>query len=465
MANIAFSRLSSVCAACMVGALSLFFPTSAALSQATAQANQVPLLSDSALSGTMARHLGSISSMKLSAAPSGTAAMRALAMGATPSCTGGGAGTVVNLSGNYNLIGITTDGKSFSNGGLDGEGFAYSANLLTSGSNDVGTQFLFGNPDVANVVYGAGQTIALPQGQFAYLQLLGVGVNGDQANQPFIVTYTDGTTATSNLTLTDWYGLASQIQMAYRNESNGNADVHYVGLGFFNIALDSSKTVRSLTLPQNRNVVVLAATLKFEQTATDITPASNVTGIYTDGTTFSASSSLDGIFSLYSASTFGDTVTGSGGGDIDAALFYVGKANIPNAVFGAGQTLSFGSGTKAAQLELLGTAVNGIQRTQQISVTYSDGSADNFTQSFSDWGTPGSFPNEATVDAGHRTNADGTVSSTDFYVHAYVFGLNPAKAVVGVTLPDNRNVVFLGLTFDQGPALNCPTAAAITAMR
>jgi hypothetical protein len=47
-------------------------------------------------------------------------------------------------------------------------------------------------------------TIPLPAGNYATLKLLGSAVNGKQANQSFVVTYTDGTTTTITQSLSDW---------------------------------------------------------------------------------------------------------------------------------------------------------------------------------------------------------------------------------------------------------------------
>ena len=48
------------------------------------------------------------------------------ALGAT------GTGTPVDLSAEFNLNGIYTDGKTYSTGGLDGGGYSYSENLLST---------------------------------------------------------------------------------------------------------------------------------------------------------------------------------------------------------------------------------------------------------------------------------------------------------------------------------------------
>jgi hypothetical protein len=99
--------------------------------------------------------------------------------------------------------------------------------------------------------------------------LLATGVNNNQPNQIFVVTYTDGTTTSFMQSLSDWFspqsyaGESKVLSMAYRLAPNGaastNGPFYLYGYSF---ALNSAKTVKSLTLPNTRNVVVLAIDLK-----------------------------------------------------------------------------------------------------------------------------------------------------------------------------------------------------------
>ena len=90
-----------------------------------------------------------------------------------------GGGVPVNLSAAYNETGIYPNGATYSSG-LDGLGFSFSSNLLGNARvlSDIGFQFgPAGKPDA---IYGAGQTIPLPQDQFTTLELLATGVGGEQ---------------------------------------------------------------------------------------------------------------------------------------------------------------------------------------------------------------------------------------------------------------------------------------------
>ncbi|HKF49845.1 MAG TPA: hypothetical protein VKB38_20960, partial [Terracidiphilus sp.] len=65
----------------------------------------------------------------------------------------------------------------------------------------------------------------------------------------------------------DWFtpqkyaGELEGVAMAYRNFDNGTKDQRTFNLYAYRFALNSTKTVASLTLPNDQSVAVLAATL------------------------------------------------------------------------------------------------------------------------------------------------------------------------------------------------------------
>jgi len=108
----------------------------------------------------------------------------------------------------------------------------------------------------------------LPAGNFSSLRMLGTGVNGQQLSQPFTVTYTDGTTSVFNQSLSDWQksqnfaGESKALTMPYAdNIYNGGRIPQPTYLYGYSFALENSKTVESVTLPNNPNVDALAFTL------------------------------------------------------------------------------------------------------------------------------------------------------------------------------------------------------------
>jgi hypothetical protein len=154
------------------------------------------------------------------------------------------------------------NGSAVPAGGLDGDGYACSATLLGTSLTWNGNAYAFGSPGVADAV--SNTTVALPPGNYPTLSFLGTGVNGDQPNQVFTVTYSDGSSTTFTQSMSDWYtpqsyaGESQALAMAYRLNSSGAQDNRTFYLYGYSFALNSAKTAVSLKLPASRNVVVLA---------------------------------------------------------------------------------------------------------------------------------------------------------------------------------------------------------------
>ena len=182
---------------------------------------------------------------------------------ATPRAT---APLPVNLASAYNLTGIYTDGTTFSaTGGIDGAGAAFSATLMGSGKTWNNVPFTFGPANASDAVNNT--TISLPAGQYTTLSLLATAVQGNQLSQTFTVTYTDNTTSTFTQSMSDWFtpqnyaGESVALSMAYRNMYTGTQEARTFDLNGYSFALNSAKTVKSVTLPANQNVVLFAVTL------------------------------------------------------------------------------------------------------------------------------------------------------------------------------------------------------------
>ena len=171
----------------------------------------------------------------------------------------------VNFATAANVYGIVNNGAAVPGTGVDGSGAAYSATLLGTSVSWSGVSFGFGAPGALDAV--SNTTLTLPAGNFSKLYMLATGVNGNQTNQVFIVTYTDGTTSTLTQSLSDWFtpqnytGESKALTEAYRLNSNGTTDNRTFYLYGYTFAINSAKTVKSLALPKNTNVVVLSLTL------------------------------------------------------------------------------------------------------------------------------------------------------------------------------------------------------------
>ena len=118
-----------------------------------------------------------------------------------------------------------------------------------------------------NAVSAPGQPIALPSGQFSTLTFLGTSVGGNQPNQRFTVTYTDGTTRTYTQSMSHWTtpqnysGETVVATVPYFDLSTGAVQKQSIAVYGYSLKLNSTKTVRSITLPNNVDAAILAMTL------------------------------------------------------------------------------------------------------------------------------------------------------------------------------------------------------------
>jgi len=180
---------------------------------------------------------------------------------------GKGSGTPVDLSSAFNVFGIYTDGTTYSTGGLDGDGFSYSSKQLGKSRVLDLVEIKFGPANQPDAVACNGQAISLPRGNFSELLLLGAGIQGSQTSQTTTVNYTDGTSVQFVQSFSDWSspqnfpGEIEAVATSYRDSSDGSKDQGTFNLYAYQFALDQTKTVQSVILPNDPNVVMLAATL------------------------------------------------------------------------------------------------------------------------------------------------------------------------------------------------------------
>jgi len=376
-----------------------------------------------------------------------------------------GAGTPVDLSSAYNRKGIYTNGIRFTEG-LDGLGYAYSSNLLTANRILNGVQFNFGPANQLDAVDAVGQTITLPGDQFSTLQLLATGVLSAPSEQTITVTYTDGTSSRFKQSFSNWFspsyndGESFAVVMPYANYK-GAQSPGPVSLYGYIFVLDSGKTVRSLTLPNNRDVVVLAATLTTQSLRTQmqvsLSSAYDLAGIYENGVTFPATGGMDhggdectlpnGCADGYSAQQLGLPSTISPKRIINGVRFDFGPVNTTDCTTacvsdevtlrGAGVTIALPSGQQNAYttMAMLGTAVDG-SHTGTVTVAYTTGPPQKISQTFSDWCSFGSNANESiALGSIYRINSDGTLSTgVSCNLYAYTYALDSTRAVQSIKL-------------------------------
>ena len=173
----------------------------------------------------------------------------------------------VDLSSSFNTHGMYSDGSRFArSASLDGGGFAYSAQLLGTTQTWNGVTFKLGPANGLDAV--TSQTVSLPAGRYLSVNILGTAVDGSQPDQSFTVTYDDSSQSTFTQNLSDWYapsdfpGEFDAVSMPYRLMGNGHKDERAFHLYAYSLDLDSSKSVRSLRLPENENTLIFAVSLE-----------------------------------------------------------------------------------------------------------------------------------------------------------------------------------------------------------
>jgi predicted alpha-1,2-mannosidase len=170
----------------------------------------------------------------------------------------------------YNVTGIGNDGSTGS-ANYDGDGFSYSEQALTAAGLAPGATVTSGGigytwPDVAagqpDAVEAAGQTIPVTTAPGASsIGFLGSGTNAGStgASGTVTITYTDGTTSTATLGMSDWtlaggggkpqFGNVIAATTPYRDVVDGTKQTINTYVFAASVAVDSSKTVASITLP------------------------------------------------------------------------------------------------------------------------------------------------------------------------------------------------------------------------
>src|SRR5450631_416603 len=130
------------------------------------------------------------------------------------------ADTSVSLSTAANVNALFNNGSKVTNGGIDRGDTAYSETLTGTSVAWSGSTFKLGSSGTVNGA--SGTTVTLPTGNFATLKVLATAVDGDQANQSFVISYTDGTTTTIRQSMSDWFypnrypGESIALTLAYR---------------------------------------------------------------------------------------------------------------------------------------------------------------------------------------------------------------------------------------------------------
>ncbi|MBO0801616.1 MAG: GH92 family glycosyl hydrolase [Nocardiopsaceae bacterium] len=170
----------------------------------------------------------------------------------------------------YNDVGVSSDGQDVPEG-YDGAGYTYSSNALAADGVKPGGTLSAGGlrytwpdeqPGTLDSIWSAGQTVplSLPSGS-TRIGLLGSAIDAGSggATGTLTVTYTDGSTQAIPVTFADWtlgagaYPLPPSDVIAattgYRNLTSGGSQPVKTYIYATSAALQSGKTVASVTLP------------------------------------------------------------------------------------------------------------------------------------------------------------------------------------------------------------------------
>ncbi len=355
----------------------------------------------------------------------------------------------------YNNVGISDDGSPQS-ANYDNQGFSYSAQLLQSAGLTPGQQVNFNGANFTwpNVSAGSldnwqasGQTIPVtPVSGATTLAFLGSSTNGS-ASGTATITYTDGSTQTFTLGLTDWgvgtpaFGNGIVTSMPYRNGSAGRQTLS-IYLYYAGVMLQSGKTVQSVTLPSTVSGGQLHVFAIGTKSATSSASYNNV-GISDDS--HPGGANFDGGACSYSTQALQVAGLNQGG----SVTFNNAVFTWPNVAPGTadnyqaqGQTIAVNPANGATTLILVGAANNG-PSIGAATIGYSDGSLQSFQLGFSDWtlnaGKVGpSYGNGVVATMAYR-NCGNTQNIIKTYVFYTEVTLQSGKTAQNVTLPSLTN--------------------------
>lgn len=174
----------------------------------------------------------------------------------------------VDLGDELNHDGAATVANS-DQGNFDGVGWSYDGDLLPPAGPVTWDDVTYYAPDptgtAPNFVEARGQSMLLPEGSYGRLRVVAAAHHGAQ-NAGLTVQYADGSSAQLPLTVGDWAGSAPSgstvvLDMPHRIRAGQGVDGPAVRLFGSALALDDTKVIRSLTLPNNDRVEIYAMTL------------------------------------------------------------------------------------------------------------------------------------------------------------------------------------------------------------
>ncbi|MGH3407863.1 MAG: glycoside hydrolase family 3 C-terminal domain-containing protein, partial [Streptosporangiaceae bacterium] len=341
-------------------------------------------------------------------------------------------------------------------GNFDGGGFSFEAEQLSADGFGPGNRVAADGQTLTlpNVAAGApdeisaeGQVVDLGSGgeSGSELGFLGAGTFGTQGG-PVTVTYTDGTTQTSTLSLADWYAdapatgsvIAASGPWNVPPSQSSSFGAHTVAVYYAQIPVNPAKTIASVTLPDNPLLHL------FEIGVPAAASYPSVTAAYDDTGLAPAASPLDGNYDGGGYSFASDGLPAAGlapGATVTAqGVSFTWPAYAPGSfdnLRAEGQTIALsGSGSV---LGFLGSGGFGTQ-SGPVTITYADGTTQTATLSFADWYADSAVSGGTVVATVPWNQAPGTtLGPHQVSVYSATLPLDAGKTVASVTLPVNFN--------------------------
>lgn len=185
----------------------------------------------------------------------------------------------VDLFDHYNVDAVSFNEKK-NDGNYDGKGNTIPAELWPDTVSFQGVNFQLGpsKNGYDNMVQANGQTIALPEGNYKYVYLLGAGAGSGGKKGIFTVKQSDGTAVTKDLSFADWNANLSgwdrftntdihpyvkdQVGYFFTHFHNGSTDRMTVDnyLFIYAIPVDPNKKLESIQLPKAGGIKIAAIT-------------------------------------------------------------------------------------------------------------------------------------------------------------------------------------------------------------
>lgn len=361
------------------------------------------------------------------------------------------------VSNSFNNTGISDDtnptaanfdggGKSYSAQALKSVGIVPGGTVSFSGVNFVWPNVPSGTPDNWQAI---GQTVAVtPVSGADTLAFLG-SASGGAGSGTGKINYTDSTTQTFTLGLSDWtlgggsvspsFGNLKVATMPYRNTPSGKQTVTtYVF--YTSTALQAGKTIQSVILPatvSGGQIHVFAVGTK-NSTAP---PSFNNVGVTDDSNTTPGNYDLGG--RSYSAQALlAAGIKPSGTVTFNGVTFTWPSAasGTPDNYLASGQTIPVAPVSNATTLAFLGSATNGAA-SGTATITFTDGTTQTFTLGLSDWTLGGgslspSFGNLKAATTPYRNTPTGKQTRTTYVFYTDVL-LSAGKTIKSVTLPSS----------------------------